>query len=125
MRESRMKKNVVVQPQSIGTHANTTMSIASHNPVLQKKFQLCYLLSYYFVSKREYDNGKGTTLFNGTGAGGAKMLRGLAAKKSGKTKKKWWNCWPKMFARPSKKGHDLKAIQEALGKASILRTALG
>ena len=48
-----------------------------------------------------------------------KMLRGLAVKKSGKTKKEVVELLAEDVRRAVQQGHTLSAIQEALGKAGI------
>lgn len=48
-----------------------------------------------------------------------KMLRGLAVKKSGKTKKEVVELLAEDVRKAVKEGHSLNAIQEALGKAGI------
>ena len=48
-----------------------------------------------------------------------KMLRGLAVKKSGKTKKEVVELLAEDVRKAVQQGHTLNAIQEALGKAGI------
>ena len=48
-----------------------------------------------------------------------KMLRGLAVKKSGKTKKEVVKLLAEDVRKAVRQGHTLNAIQEALGKAGI------